>query len=266
MPTDTHKPAVIKKVQTLIGQTFSDLTLVQVHTLIPAYLKTKLICGRFRCSCGKELDYPVTKVVNGRKKSCGCKAAFVLKYRHLRSNHPNDMIGKTYGSLLVLRIAGTGNNGSCTFRCQCKCGKELTCKRFNLINGRTTNCGCETALRISRSKQPDPKHRAFRVVLSNYKCTARRRGLEWHLTDEQARQIMARPCVYCKTLPENVAKSGQSRFVYSGIDRIENDKHYTETNTVPACARCNRAKFTMSVQEFRTYIKVLYEHFVKPYE
>ena len=37
---------------------------------------------------------------------------------------------------------------------------------------------------------------------------------------------------------------------YSGIDRIDNAAGYTEGNVVACCRICNRAKETLSVQEF----------------
>lgn len=55
--------------------------------------------------------------------------------------YPN-LIGKTFGELIVLEKGSTDKNGHVSWVCQCSCGnlKEIT--GSNLIQGYTTSCGC----------------------------------------------------------------------------------------------------------------------------
>ena len=63
-------------------------------------------------------------------------------------------------------------------------------------------------------------------------------------------------CFYCNSTPNNVKKTKNSingGLVYSGIDRIDNTKHYTKENSVPCCKICNYAKSNMNLLEFHEW-------------
>lgn len=47
-------------------------------------------------------------------------------------------------------------------------------------------------------------------------------------------------------------------FVYNGIDRVDNSVGYVLSNCVPCCSTCNRMKGTMSSEEFKEKIKLIY--------
>jgi hypothetical protein len=81
-----------------------------------------------------------------------------------------------------------------------------------------------------------------------YKFNARRKGVVWHLTRDQFREIVAAPCRYCGAAPAG------------GVDRLDNSSGYTPGNAVPACSPCNYAKRQMSAAEFLDLAKRIYEH------
>lgn len=71
------------------------------------------------------------------------------------------------------------------------------------------------------------------------------------------------PCHYCGRKNQNnlsVKSRGRvggyvvKNFRYNGLDRVDNSLGYTEENTVPCCAICNRAKNSMSYDEFVEWI------------
>lgn len=69
---------------------------------------------------------------------------------------------------------------------------------------------------------------------SNFKCTARRRGLSVALTvDQYASVIAAGACTYC---------DGALPVVGSGLDRIDNGRGYSIDNVVPCCTACNSVR------------------------
>lgn len=54
-----------------------------------------------------------------------------------------EMIGKTFGRLFVLSVAGyTGTRKRLTYNCICSCGKEKVVRAECLRNGMTKSCGC----------------------------------------------------------------------------------------------------------------------------
>lgn len=69
------------------------------------------------------------------------------------------------------------------------------------------------------------------------------RNIEFSLTFEQFSILVNSSCSYCKT--DNCR----------GVDRIDSNLSYTESNSVPCCKTCNRMKSDMSLYEFLQHIK-----------
>ena len=63
-------------------------------------------------------------------------------------------------------------------------------------------------------------------------------------------------CYYCDSLPENCrkVKNNNEIFLYTGIDRINNDLGYFKENCVPSCIKCNRGKMDRSLDEFLKWV------------
>jgi 5-methylcytosine-specific restriction endonuclease McrA len=72
---------------------------------------------------------------------------------------------------------------------------------------------------------------------------AKRRGIEFLLTEEQAVEMIKKPCTYC----------GKPKS--SGIDRIDSNGIYTIENCEPCCWTCNSRKGTKSKEVFLQEIK-----------
>lgn len=51
-----------------------------------------------------------------------------------------DLAGRTFGSLRVIRRAGS-KNGKAAWACQCKCGRKPIVRASDLVRGKTTTCG-----------------------------------------------------------------------------------------------------------------------------
>lgn len=113
----------------------------------------------------------------------------------------------------------------------------------------------EHALKISLARMGPVarqfgKHVAGR--LRSLKAGSVKRSLDWALTDDAACVLILSDCVYCGL------KSDPKR--PNGIDRRENDKGYTVENSVPCCATCNRAKFSLATPEFIAWIQRVAQH------
>lgn len=80
-----------------------------------------------KCSCGTIKEVPNSHLLNGGSKSCGCK-----------SNKFIDMTGEVYGEWTVKRFLGNYK-----WECECSCGTIKPVGRYDLISGKSTNCGCK---------------------------------------------------------------------------------------------------------------------------
>jgi hypothetical protein len=76
----------------------------------------------------------------------------------------------------------------------------------------------------------------------NAKRDARTRGLAWRLSDRHALRLFAAPCHWCGAEGPN------------GIDRISNERYYSDRNAVPCCWTCNAAKKTMTCRQWLEFI------------
>jgi hypothetical protein len=85
-----------------------------------------------------------------------------------------------------------------------------------------------------------------------YKRNATRRGIEFELSRESFVKLATLDCFYCGTPPKNVMKSQYANgdTLYNGIDRVNNNIGYIESNCVPCCSNCNYAKRKMNVGDF----------------
>jgi hypothetical protein len=171
-----------------------------------------------------------------------------------------DETGKRYGSWMVLKRSENSKTGAVRYLCRCSCGKEKLVQVNSLRNGDSRSCGCL----FRDTKSLANGHGAFYWLLANRKRAAKKRHHEWHLSDEEFRSLITRPCYYCGCEPNQgadaIRRNRNGAFLYNGIDRKDNSLGYTWENVVPCCKTCNQAKHTMSVDEFRNWINKVYTY------
>jgi hypothetical protein len=158
--------------------------------------------------------------------------------------------GDTYGRLTVIRAIGEQK-----FLCSCTCGSE------KVIRWRTAvSCGCARA-ESSRRKRLPAGAAAFRDLFGRYKAAALRRNLDFCLTLNQFKNLTSSVCHYCGQPPKTEAGSSRvfGKYVYNGVDRMDNSAGYTAINSVSCCKICNRAKGTMPYNEFKSWIQFIRE-------
>ena len=104
---------------------------------------------------------------------------------------------------------------------------------------------------------------AFNSIYRVYKRDNIKKSGRWHLPFEISkrlfRKLIQQNCVYCGREPSSVRGSTEfnrynGTFLYNGLDRVDNSKGYTIDNVVSCCSKCNRAKGTMTVDEFKEWI------------
>ncbi len=179
-----------------------------------------------------------------------------------------DVVGQRYGRLVVVErttIFVKGRTVPC-WKCQCDCGNIAFLQGSNVRRGNTKSCGCyrrEKARQLPLMQWRLPLgEAAFNDLWNDYKVEAKKRGLCWALTREQARERHDLPCHYCGTAPAQTYRNKQLNGVaiYNGIDRVNNALGYVLDNCVACYWLCNRNKGKLSADEFKAWVRRVYEH------
>lgn len=121
----------------------------------------------------------------------------------------------------------------------------------------------ETRLRMAYAKfknksQEDLNETVIRRVYRMYKKNGYKEGLD------SFKDITKNNCFYCGIAPckETIGRTEsrvscfqrKGKFVYNGIDRVDNKKGYEKENIVPCCNQCNLAKKDLSLEEWNEWL------------
>ncbi len=258
----------------LTGEVFHWLTVIE-RTEKPAELKQKLTYWLCKCKCGKIITVAGSnlKRKRGSTKSCGCLAKLKKGKPHITKPRRKNVVtaGKVLHKLTVIEktekpshVKGHGRY----WLCKCECGNLTKVAAGNLSTGSVKSCGCGrfdgTKRRLERSEA------GFNLLFRHYQDGSRYRKLCFELDKETFRKITSSNCYYCGIEPSQFAKVNTkhystdgttwSRYIYNGVDRLNNDIGYTVENSVACCKNCNIAKRTLTVEEFLTWIRRVYTH------
>ena len=104
------------------------------------YGEVMIIC---ECDCEehKQIRIKKSNFLSGRTKSCGC----AVRRNRKRLEFPKeDLTGKVFGKLTVLRFAGYDEKSKAKWTCQCSCENKtiFDTYAYNLKSGNTTSCNC----------------------------------------------------------------------------------------------------------------------------
>lgn len=175
------------------------------------------------------------------------------------------MIQQKFNRLLVLSKgqplkykSGTKN----TWLCQCDCGNTTSVITSKLKSGAIKSCGClkEETNKINSQSTIEKRMKddaTLNIVIGTYKYNALARGLDFDLTQQECINLFQSACHYCGSPPSNTQKNRTKTYVYSGIDRLDNELGYFPQNVVPCCKTCNKAKGIQSYEDFKAWINNL---------
>jgi len=183
-----------------------------------------------------------------------------------------EIAGRRFGKLLVLqRVESNKKFRLGRYLCQCDCGNRCVVYRSALVTGRTRSCGCSR-----KSPRPDRrgipnkalrknKAGSWKRLLYKYKQGARKRALEWRLTDDEARHMFHQPCHYCGLPPQGTFSLGypESTIRYNGIDRVDNTEGYVPGNVVACCKYCQYMKRDLTLDFFLQQVEKIYSQSVR---
>ncbi len=213
------------------------------------------------CDCGKSIevngDHLREREV-GMTKSCGC----------LKAGYLEDLTGRPIGKWTVLNRDGFKN--PTRWICQCECGQQKSVTAESLKNDESSSCGCDRAGKTKCRSRKEKGLAGKNKLLRAYKHGAKQRNLEFDLQFDGFVAITSQNCHYCGTAPRQIVTSGNkdstpeaeehSKYVYNGIDRIDNNEGYIAVNILPCCWACNRLKGSMEQRAFLEQVDKIYAH------
>lgn len=210
---------------------------------------------RVQCSCGTERIFRKTEVINGYVTSC---------HRGLCRTGSRNLVGKRFGYLVVIRLDLPNRSKHKSWVCLCDCGTETVVRQDHLVGNRDKSCGCKHDELVSLN---NPRRLADTFGLNRlyrgYSGRAKLKGIPFDLTMEQFKSLVFSNCHYCNQPPSNsysrAHKYGQNvSITYNGIDRVVGSVGYTLENVVPCCIKCNISKNDHSLDEWKQWIKDVY--------
>ena len=120
----------------LIGQTFGKLKVLEETS----ERKNKSVVWKCECECGNIVYYSTKELRSDgiiQCPECG-------KNRSPKIQLTEDIVGKKFNHLTVLKKTDKRQSGKILYGCKCDCGNDKICyvTRTDLINGHTKSCGC----------------------------------------------------------------------------------------------------------------------------
>lgn len=94
--------------------------------------------------------------------------------------------------------------------------------------------------------------KTFNGRLLSYQRSAKKRNIEWLLTEDDFKTFWGVPCNYCGDEIETI-----------GIDRIDNEKPYILENCTSCCSTCNKMKLDLTHEKFINKIKQILNNLKK---
>ena len=162
--------------------------------------------------------------------------------------------GNRFGFLVAKELEPAGDSSKRRWICDCDCGVSTKVAGSNLRNGSIRSCGGCGLVFLPGDEA------AFRQAMNSCRVSAVKRNLEFSLSKDEFRHLSKMDCFYCGLPPSNEHKParprpGAEKFIYTGLDRVDNAKGYLASNVVPCCKACNRAKSDMREEDFSDWIE-----------
>lgn len=179
-------------------------------------------------------------------------------------------IGKIYNYLTVLKegepYKTKANYLSRRWIFKCICGNEKSILPNNVFSGSIKSCGCMKKEVCKKAIQKYYKEKYKTPVedrlYGNYAYYWNIPKREFNISKERFIELVNSNCYYCGITPFLI-RSNKTKSVnkpLNGIDRIDSSKGYIEGNVVPCCIHCNRAKMDRNIDDFKNWIKLIYNN------
>jgi len=144
-------------------------------------------------------------------------------------------------------------------------------RSYQSVKRKCDRLGIDTIVQRYRLAPGEREHKEF---YRSYIGGAKKRGISFELSEGEFREIVAKNCYYCDSIPsaknsllyadgtrnkknsdttEKFAKLG-TIFV-NGIDRIDSKLGYVKSNCIPCCKVCNQMKMEKDIDLFLSQVR-----------
>lgn len=115
-------------------------------------------------------------------------------------------------------------------------------------------CECKRKLDFGES--------ASNKLYKQYQARSKRISISFDLSYDWFVNLTSKNCFYCNEIPKMkyYTNRGNGYYLYNSLDRVDNNKGYEIDNVVPCCDMCNRAKLDYTIDEFKQWLKRIYNH------
>lgn len=124
----------MSKTSNLVGERFGKLTALERTN----QQKGRYWLWRCRCECGSMITVSTKQLRRGAATHCGCEK----RSRGAHGPVPEDLTGKRYGKLTVIRPDKQLPSGKMSWFCQCDCGNQCVVTADSLHFETRKSCGC----------------------------------------------------------------------------------------------------------------------------
>ena len=234
-----------------LGTVFGLLTTVGEEYTFGPYAK-HFVDVTCRCEKKETFRALVAGLYRGSITSCGCS----------RSRYP--IAGQTYNKLTLTghyRWKATNVGGrQMWFEVNCSCGSPAKYAiGTQVVRGALLSCGC-MRIEVMKGKRIDDTECAKNTIWTNINRKKEKYG-KITLTREQVWDITQGNCFYCGIPPCRIQKlQTREPVLVNGIDRVDAKGGYTPDNVVTCCWPCNRAKATLTSEEFLSLAERIVAH------
>jgi hypothetical protein len=235
----------VRKGLDLTGQLFGYLTVIEYTGTkkdLSFVWKCQCKCGNFHLANSKHLK-------RGAVTSCGCKK----NEKNPSKGRPykgEDLTGKQFGYLTVLKYAYSDKFHHRRWECQCCCGNITFVESGSLNGGNTKSCGCKSMKSGRLSGEEVYNYTGYKEITGSrwysMKNGAESRDLEFSITKEDIWNLYLKQnekCYYTN-LPVSFKDSTAS------VDRTDSALGYTIDNVRIVHKSINRMKMSLSEEYF----------------
>lgn len=200
-----------------IGLKYGNLTVVGFVSAGRNNIRT----WKISCACGDTRNYATASLAKLKNDGdCGCGYSKGL------------VKGAYVGNIRLLEYCGlSGSYKRRSWKCLCSCGRSFEAQTIWFKQDRNSCHKCS---------KPNPKRMAdgeaaFLALERLYRNN--KRGISFDIPLQVFRKLVTSNCFYCDSPPLSIKKGTglNNDFTYNGLDRINSDLTYTETNVVPCC-------------------------------
>lgn len=177
--------------------------------------------------------------------------------RQFDKNKIDDQIGKRYGELTVVSYSHNKVTRTATkyhYNAVCSCGINKIVNIHSLISGDIATCGHSKSNRDPNKLYILTSTQVKTKLAKNYRSSVTRstkKNKAFDLTlDRYITLVTTEQCKYCGDLPNP----------YHGIDRIDSNIGYIESNIVVACMTCNTMKSSLPEDVFLSHVAKIHKH------